>query len=55
MHIHLSKQTAETFNPKPAADMWLETANQVQGASAASSSSTMQESEAEDSEGNCTY
>lgn len=56
MHIHLSKQTAETFDPKPAVDLWLETANQVQGgASAASSSSTMQESEAEDSEGNCTY
>ena len=56
MHIHLSNQTTETFDPKPAVDLWMETANrrlnQGQGsASAASSSSTMQEAEAEDSGG----
>lgn len=56
MHIHLSKQTTETFDPKQAVDLWVETANQrlSQGqgaASAASSSSTMQEAEAEDSGG----
>ena len=49
MHIHLSKQTPETFDPKQAVDLWL---NQGQGgASAASSSSTMQEAEAVDSGG----
>lgn len=68
MQIHLSKQTTETFDPKQAVDLWMETANrrlnQGQGsASAASSSSTMQEAEAEDSGGDteegseedCTY
>lgn len=64
MHIHLSKKTTETFDPKPAVDMWMETANrrlnQGQGrVSAASSSSNMQEAEVEDSEGDteedCTY
>ncbi|XP_062389624.1 uncharacterized protein LOC134078010 [Sardina pilchardus] len=54
MHIHLSKLTTETFDPKPAVDLWMETANRrlnqgQAGASAASSSSTMQETEAEDS------
>lgn len=56
MHIHLSKQTTKTFDPKQAVDLWMETANwrlnQGQGgASAESSSSTMQEAEAEDSGG----
>lgn len=56
MQIHLSKQTTETFDPKQAVDLWMETANrrlnQGQGsASAASSSSTMQEAEEEDSGG----
>lgn len=68
MHIHLSKQTTETFDPKQAVDLWMETANRrlnqgQGGASAASSSSTMQEAEAEDSGGDteedseedCTY
>lgn len=68
MHIHLSKQTTETFDPKQAVDLWMETANRrlnqgQEGASAASSSSTMQEAEAEDSGGDteedseedCTY
>jgi len=27
MHIHLSKKTTETFDPKPAVDLWMETAN----------------------------
>ena len=56
MHIHLSKETTETFVSKQAVDLWMETANrrlnQGQGsASATSSSSTMQEAEAEDSGG----
>lgn len=68
MQIHLSKQTTETFDPKQAVDLWMETANrrlnQGQGSAfAASSSSTMQEAEAEDSGGDteegseedCTY
>lgn len=68
MHIHLSKQTTETFDPKQAVELWMETANRrlnqgQGGASAASSSSTMQEAEAEDSGGDteedskedCTY
>ncbi|TNN51963.1 hypothetical protein EYF80_037870 [Liparis tanakae] len=53
MHIHLSKQTTETFDPKQAIDLWMKTAyrriNQRQGG--VSSSSTMQEAEAEDSGG----
>uniref|UniRef100_A0A8C4ASG7 Uncharacterized protein n=1 Tax=Denticeps clupeoides TaxID=299321 RepID=A0A8C4ASG7_9TELE len=68
LHIHLSKQTTETFDPKPAVDLWMETVNRrlnqgQAGASAACSSSTMQEAEAEvsgsnteeDSEEDCTY
>ncbi|TNN62194.1 hypothetical protein EYF80_027574 [Liparis tanakae] len=56
MHLHLSKQTTETSDPKQALDMWMKNAyrriNQGQGgAPAASSSSTMQEAEAEDSGG----
>lgn len=61
MHIHLSKQTTETFNPNPAVDLWMETTNrrlkQKQGgpsssaAAAASSSSAMLEAETEDSGG----
>ena len=56
MHVHLSKETTETFDPKQAVDLWMETANRrlnqgQGGASAASSSSTMQEAEAEDSGG----
>ncbi|CAL8373520.1 unnamed protein product [Arctogadus glacialis] len=56
MHIHLSKQTTETFDPKQAVDLWMETANRrlnqgQGGASAASSSSTMQEAEAVDNGG----
>lgn len=56
MHIHLSKQTTETFDPKPAVDLWMETANRrlnqgQRGASASSPSFTMQEAEAEDSGG----
>ncbi|KAM7388969.1 hypothetical protein PAMP_022970 [Pampus punctatissimus] len=55
MHIHLSKQTTETFDPKQAVELWMETANrrlnqEQRGASAASSSSTMQ-GEAVDSGG----
>lgn len=46
MHIHLSRKTTKTFDPKPAVDLWMETANrrfnQGQGlASAALSSSIM--------------
>lgn len=56
MHTHLSKETTETFEPKQAVDLWMETANRrlnqgKGGASAASSSSTMKEAEAEDSGG----
>ena len=56
MHIHLSKETTETFDPKQAVDLWMEKANRrlnkgQGGASAASSSSTTQEAEAEDSGG----
>lgn len=54
MQIHLSKQTTETYDPKPAVDLWMETANrrlnQGQGCASASSS-TMQEAEAETSGG----
>jgi len=54
MQIHLSKQTTETFDPKQAVDLWMETANrrlnQGQGGASAASSSTMQEAEAEDTE-----
>ena len=54
MHSHLSKKTTETFDPKPAVDQWMETANrrlkQGQGGASAASSSTMQEVEIEDSE-----
>ncbi|KAM7396176.1 hypothetical protein PAMP_019237 [Pampus punctatissimus] len=55
MHIHLSKQTTETFDPKQAVELCMETANrrlnqEQRGASAASSSSTMQ-GEAVDSGG----
>ncbi|KAG9280288.1 hypothetical protein AMEX_G21 [Astyanax mexicanus] len=56
MHIHLSKETTETFNPKPAVDLWMETANrrlnQGQGSTstAAASSSATQDAEAEDNE-----
>lgn len=55
MHIHLSKQTTETFNPQPAVDLWMETANrrlnQGQGGpSTAAASSATQDTAAEDSE-----
>ena len=52
MHIHLSKMTTETFDPKPAVDLWMQTANRRlnQGErSRPTSSSTMFERE-EDSE-----
>lgn len=54
MHIHLLKKTTETFDPNPAVDLWIETANRwlKQGkpvASAAFSSSTKPEAEADDS------
>lgn len=68
MHIHLSKKTTETFDPNPAVNLWMETANRrlKQGqpvASAASSSSNKQEAEAddiaedteEDNEEDCTF
>lgn len=56
MHIHLSKQTTETFDPKQAVELWMETANRrlnqrQRGASAASSSSAMQGAEAVESGG----
>ncbi|CAM4610200.1 unnamed protein product [Leuciscus chuanchicus] len=54
MQIHLSTQTTETFDPKHAVDLWMETnrrLNQGQGGASAASSSTMQEAEAEDSGG----
>lgn len=55
MHIHLSKQTTETFNPQPAVDLWMETANrrlnQGQGGpSTAAAASATQDTAAEDSE-----
>lgn len=68
MHIHLSKKTTETFDPNPAVNLWMETADRrlKQGqpvASAASSSSNKQEAEAddiaedteEDNEEDCTF
>jgi hypothetical protein len=54
MHIHMSKKSKETFDPKPAVDPWMETASRrlnQGGASAVSASSTTQEAEGEDSEG----
>ncbi|MBN3294419.1 DOCK9 protein, partial [Polypterus senegalus] len=54
MHIHQSKTTTETFDPKPAVDLWMETAkrrlNQGEGDASAASSSTMQKAEVEDCE-----
>lgn len=53
MHIHPSKTTTETFDPKPAADPWIDTAYQRLGQNlrGPSSSSTIQGAEAENSAG----
>ena len=44
MHIHMSKLTSETFDPKPAVDLWMQTAdrrlNQGGRSNPSSSSST---------------
>lgn len=44
MHIHMSKMTTETFDPKPAVDLWMQTAdcrlNQGRGSRPATSTKT---------------
>lgn len=51
-HIHPSKMTTETFDPKPAVGLCMETADLGlnQGLRGPPSSSTMQDAEEEDSE-----
>ena len=50
MHIHLSKMTTETFDQKPAVDLWMQTADRRlnQGKSSRPTSSTMVEIEDSD-------
>ena len=54
MHIHLSKMTTATFDPKPAVDLWMQAANRrlnQRERSRPTSSATMSDRE-EDSEEN---
>lgn len=52
MHVHLSTVTTETFDPKPAVDLWMQTANHRlnQGERSRPTSSTTMLERKEDSE-----